>query len=80
MMLVLLLMTAALICHAASAMGRERDWRRWGVVAATADGTTVPQPPMIRLAASARRSTLCRGRDGTRLRGASIVRRDDEER
>ena len=39
MMLVLLLMTAALICHAASAMGRERDWRRWGVVAATA--TTV---------------------------------------
>jgi hypothetical protein len=36
MMLVLLIMTAALICLAASAMGREGDWRRWGVVAATA--------------------------------------------
>lgn len=36
MMLVLLIMTAALICLAASAMGRQGDWRRWGVVAATA--------------------------------------------
>lgn len=39
MMLILLVVTAVLICLAASAMGRDADWRRWGVVAAT--GATV---------------------------------------